>query len=354
MRRISTLVPALLLLLVVACSGAEEDPTGEPTSASPESSQSPSGSDSAEPSDTPEPPDPVSIPGVAAQEHVGDQLRLGAVREQTADFTSYDVTWRLRSSGPGARKRPLRLSGVLNVPSGAGPFPAVVLAHGYIDPAVYESGQGMTRERGFLAERGMVALHVDYRGHAGSDADPSGGTDARLGYALDVLGAVDALRRADLPKVSVDADRIAVFGRSMGGGVVQKVATIDPDAVSAVVAWASVSSLEGENFNHFIRGDGDDRAAAIVRERGLPEDARLFWRGVSARPYFDRITAPVLSVHGRFDGTCPPRWAHATQRAMRDAGVDAELEWFDDGHAFGPAFDDAMERTVEFLRNSWG
>src|SRR5690606_33328537 len=138
MRRISTLVPALLLLLVAACSGAEEDPTGEPTAASPESSQSPSGSDSAEPSDqpepsaTPEPPDPVSIPGVAAQEHVGDQLRLGAVREQTADFTSYDVTWRLRSSGPGARKRPLRLSGVLNVPSGAGPFPAVVLAHGYI------------------------------------------------------------------------------------------------------------------------------------------------------------------------------------------------------------------------------
>ena len=38
-------------------------------------------------------------------------------------------------------------------------------------------------------------------------------------------------------------------------------------------------------------------------------------------------------VHGRFDDTCPPPWARATQRAMTKAGVDATLEWYDDGHA---------------------
>lgn len=36
------------------------------------------------------------------------------------------------------------------------------------------------------------------------------------------------------------------------------------------------------------------------------------------------------------------------------AGVDAELEWYEDGHAFGPAFVAAMERTVRFLRGAWG
>lgn len=367
-RRLAIISASLLALALGAggCSddgpGATTDPPSPSESGSsstgagtPGESAGPGGSPESDESDEAGPaPDPVSILGAAAQTHVGDRLRLGAVREQTAGFTSYDVTWRLRSSGPGAREEPLRLSGVLNVPTGRGPFPAVVLAHGYIDPAVYESGQGMTRERGFLADRGIVALHVDYRGHAGSNADPSGGTDARIGYALDVLAAVDALRSAALSQVSVDGDRVAVFGRSMGGGVAQKVAAIDPDAVSAVVAWASVSSLEGENFDHFIRDDGDARAAAIVRQRGLPEDAPDFWRGVSSRPHFDRITVPVLSVHGRFDDTCPPRWARATQRAMQRAGVDAELEWYDDGHAFGPAFVAAMERTVRFLRGAWG
>lgn len=348
------------LLAVAACSADDPSPDagspspGQSSSTTPgtpsDESAAPDATSDADPDA--EKADPVSIPGVAAQTHTGTPLRLGRVRERTPGFTSYDVTWRASSSGPGASDKPLRLSGVLNVPAGPGPFPAVVLAHGYIDPAVYKSGQGMTRERGFLADRGYVALHVDYRGHAGSDPDPSGGADVRLGYAVDVISAVDALRgiaQRDGTDVPVDPERIALFGRSMGGGVVQKVAAISPGLVDAVVAWASVSSLEAENFDQFIRDDNDERLDTLVRAHGLPEDSPDFWEGVSSRPYFDRITEPFLAVHGRADDTCPPRWARATQRAMRKAGVDSELAWYDDGHAFGPAFVAAMERTFSFL-----
>ena len=93
------------------------------------------------------------------------------MRERTAAYTSYDVTYRSRSTTDRGEES-YRISGVLNVPTGRGPFPAVVLAHGYIDPAFYVRGQGMTRERGYLASRGYVALHVDYRNHAESDDDP--------------------------------------------------------------------------------------------------------------------------------------------------------------------------------------
>jgi predicted esterase len=54
-------------------------------------------------------------------------------------------------------------------------------------------------------------------------------------------------------------------------------------------------------------------------------------------------------VHGRFDDTCPPPWARATQGALARAGVDSRLVWYDDGHAFGPAFNAAMARTVRFF-----
>ena len=58
-------------------------------------------------------------------------LCLGAVRERTATYTSYDVTFRSTTAGAGTA--PLRISGVLNVPTGRGPqggqgWPAVVLA----------------------------------------------------------------------------------------------------------------------------------------------------------------------------------------------------------------------------------
>lgn len=327
------------VLALAACSAGPDGEDAAPTT--------PSSSAAAEPTPEPtEPPDPVSMAALSAAEHTGDRLRLGAVRERTAAYTSYDVTYRSTTTDDRGTRR-FTISGVLNVPTGRGPFPAVVLAHGYIDPAYYVRGQGMTRERGVLAGRGYVALHVDYRGHAESTDDPRSDRDLRLGYSADVIAAVKALRASrDVP---VDDDRVALMGRSMGGGVVMKALVAEPGLVQAASLWASVSSLEGDNFDQFIRPDGDARRDAVVQAHGLPERRPAFWRAASARPYLDAITEPVLLVHGRFDDTCPPRWARATQRAMQRAGVRSTLAWYDDGHAFGPAFAAGMDRTVRYF-----
>ena len=59
----------------------------------------------------------------------------------------------------------------------------------------------MTRERGYLATRGFVALHVDYRNHAESDDDPRVDSAVRLGYVTDVIAAAEALRASpDVPR----------------------------------------------------------------------------------------------------------------------------------------------------------
>jgi dipeptidyl aminopeptidase/acylaminoacyl peptidase len=230
----------------------------------------------------------------------------------------------------------------------------VVLAHGYIDPAIYVRGQGMTRERGYLAARGYVALHVDYRNHAESDDDPQFQTRMRLGYTADVINAVKALRSS--PDVPVDDQRVALFGRSMGGGVILKALVAEPGLVQAAAPWASVSSLEAQNYDQFIRPDPEDDSLRdeLARRWGTPERNPEFWRENSSRPYFARVTEPVLMVHGRRDDTCPPRWATATHEALVKAGVDSRLQWYDDGHAFGPAFIAAMDRTVRFFDRQLG
>lgn len=327
--RLSVVVALVASLLAGCDQGSSEPSQVGPTVTS---SAGPS------PSENPEPDiDPASVLGLAAADHQGDRLRLGAVRERTASYTSYDVTFRSRSVG-GTDPKAYRISGVLNVPRGRGPFPAAVLAHGYIDPAVYVRGQGMTRERGYLAERGYIALHVDYRNHAESDVDRTPEAGLRLGYSADVVSAVKALRGLRSPLVRVDDDRIFFFGRSMGGSVVLKALVAEPGLVRGAALWASVSSLESENAARFLRSNPDYVAPSAT-----------VMLANSSRPYFDRITEPVLLVHGRHDDTCPPRWARATHRALVAAGVDAQLAWYDDGHAFGPQFDAAMRRTVRFF-----
>lgn len=333
----------LALLVLTGCSSDTEAPAAGPSSDPTSSTAEPPEGPSAERAE----PEPISIAALAEADLPGGGLRMGTVRERTASYTSYDVTFRSTLAGRGTR--PLTISGVLNVPRGQGPFPAVVLAHGFIEPSSYVRGQGMTRERGFLADRGYVALHVDYRNHAESTDDPRVQSAVRLGYSTDVIAATKALRASD--DIDVDPERIALFGRSMGTGVILKALEIEPGLAAAGVAWASVSSLEAQNYRHF---NADDPAFAAEREamrrrHGLPDENPAFWRGISSRPAFGAITEPVLLAHGRNDETCPPRWARATQRALTEAGVDSTLGWYDDQHAFGPAFVPAMNRTVDFL-----
>ena len=357
---LTAVLPALVL--VGAGCSATGGSTADPAPRSEAPPGSPSPSTPAQPdlgpeeSGTREPAPAVSVPGLAEQRHLGDRLRLGAVRERTAAYTSYDITYRSRSTtGPRqGGQESYTISGVLNVPTGRGPFPAVVLAHGYIDPAFYVRGQGMTRERGYLASREYIALHVDYRNHAESDDDPNYQNRMRLGYSADVINAVKALRASR--EVPVDDDRVGLFGRSMGGGVILKALVAEPGLVQAAAPWASVSSREAENYRQFMADDPDDAdiRSELISRHGTPAENPVFWRQNSSRPYFDQITEPVLLVHGNFDDTCPPGWARATHRALVAAGVNARLEWYDDGHAFGPSVNAAMDRTIRFFDSRLG
>ena len=228
------------LPLLAACTATPETPTGRPPSPSPAPRPvEPPSTPAEEPTDRadggarprsrPSSRDPISVAALAAADLTGGDLRLGAVRERTAAYTSYDVTFRSTTAGAGTA--PLRISGVLNVPTGRGPFPAVVLAHGYIDPAYYVRGQGMTRERGFLAQRGLRRAARRLPQPRRVDRRPAHREAVRLGYAADVVAAAHALRDSD--DVRVDPDRIALFGRSMGGGVMLKALAAEPGLFAA-------------------------------------------------------------------------------------------------------------------------
>jgi dipeptidyl aminopeptidase/acylaminoacyl peptidase len=271
----------------------------------------------------------------------GGDLRRGDVLDENSAYTRYFVTYR---SGE------LTISGILNVPRGDGPFPALVLNHGYIDPDVYTNGRGLKREQDYLARHGYVVLHTDYRNHAQSDDDPNAELNLRLGYTEDVVNAVLALRTSGL--AAVDPDRIGLLGRSMGGGVTYNVLVAQPGLVDAAVVYAPVSSDAVDNFDRWIRGDPDDDTLAdeIVAAYGSPEDNAAFWRNVSPLTFFDRVSEPILVHHGTADQSCPIEWSQSTVTRLRSLGKDAELLTYPgEPHAFEAAWETSMERTVAFF-----
>ncbi|MEZ5117069.1 MAG: prolyl oligopeptidase family serine peptidase [Candidatus Nanopelagicales bacterium] len=313
-----------------------------PTSATPTSAAPTSAAPEADPAPAlPPVTDPVSLPALMREDVRGSNLKLGRVLARTDAYTRYAVTYRADD---------LRISGVMNVPDGEGPFPVVVLLHGYIDPDVYVTGQGYRREQDSLARNGYVAFHVDYRNHAGSDDDPRNDVDLRLGYARDAIAAVKAVKASALP--FLDGERVGMIGRSMGGGVAFNTLVAAPGLVDAAVTYASVSTDAVDNYERWIRFDDgrSELAARIEAEHGSPEDAPEFWRGISARNYFDRIETPVMVHHGVVDDTCPIRWSRATVKALRAADVDLTYHEYDgEGHYFYGGWARSFQRTLAFL-----
>jgi dipeptidyl aminopeptidase/acylaminoacyl peptidase len=334
-------------LLLVGCTADPERPGADPSP----TPASPSGEPPAEPSTAPtsesttEPEErlppvghPVSLPALMRERPDGGRPRITATELETDAYTRHQVVYR---SGD------LTVSGVLLRPRGDGPFPGIVLNHGYIDPSYYVTGQGLAREQDALARAGFVVLHTDYRGHAASDDVPDLDRETRLGYARDAINAVAAIKK--LPYV--DDDRLAMLGRSMGGGVTMNALVAQPGLVDAAVIYASVSSSFLENVEHFTRPNRPEAEQALYERFGTPGREPRFYRDLSARTYFDRITEPVLAHHGEVDATCPPRWAATTQRLMRRAGVDSRLLWYPgEDHAFYARWQLSMDRTIAFLR----
>lgn len=320
-------------------STASSDPSTRPPTPPEPPSASPSAT-SPTPAATPQPakaPNPVSLPALMNKTYDGRGLKLGRVLDRNSAYTRYFATYR---SGD------LTISGIVNVPAGRGPFPALVLNHGHIDPAIYTNGRGLKREQDYLARRGYVVLHTDYRNHAQSDDDPNSELHLRLGYTEDAINAVLALRESSLPYLG--HDRIGMLGRSMGGGVTYNSLVAQPGLVKAAVVFAPVSSNAAQNFNRWSRRDSE--ASRIIAAYGAPERNPAFWRGLSAVNYFDRVTEPIIIHHGTSDDTCPPQWSRDTLAALKRAGKDATLHWYEgEEHAFVPQWPLSMRRTVAFF-----
>jgi len=279
-----------------------------------------------------------SIPMAMTREYDGRNLKVRKKLGENSAYTRYRATY---MSGD------LKICGQLIEPKGKGPFPMVVLAHGYIDPKVYVNGQGFRREQDWLPRNGYGVLHVDYRNHACSDKDPRSDVNMRLGYAEDVINAALALRDSDIPWI--DGERVALLGRSMGGGVAYQALTIAPGVFDAAITYASVSSNAEDNFDRWQRKNYDigDR---ILKKYGEPKENPEVWKRMSSRNYFFRITEPVLAFHGTADDTCEISWARATKRALDKAGVENRLvEYKGAGHYFYGPWSNSIKQVGKFL-----
>ncbi len=279
-----------------------------------------------------------NLPELFYKEFNGHNLQLGEVLADNDIYTRYYITY---------QSDDLKISGIMNVPIGTGPFPVLILNHGYIDPEIYTNGRGLKREQDYLARQGYVVIHPDYRNHAQSDKVENVEENFRLGYTEDVINLILAVKNSGFN--FLDKDKIGMLGHSMGGGITENVLVIKPSLVKAAVLFAPVSADVRDNFNKWTRSRVEV-AAKILNDHGSFDDNPDFWDNLSPINFIDRIITPIAIHHGTIDESVPVAWSEKFHQALKENNKESFLYFYEnEPHEFIDAWPEVMSKTADFF-----
>lgn len=253
------------------------------------------------------------------------------------------------------------LGGMLFVPSGEGPFTAVVIIHGS-GTSMRDNAWYLTLAH-YLQQKGVAVLLPDKRGSEKSEGDwrIAGFED----LATDTLAAIEYLKDQDTVAIS----RIGVIGMSQGGWIAPIVANRSPDVAFLVsFVGAAVTPQEQlvyeENLNLRQMGflPGISNLVAFMSTSYIKNIGQKdFWDAIEdfdPLPYWKRVTVETLALYGRDDTNVPSSASAENLRALNNPHIRIRM-YEGSGHALADPVDlgdsiirkDALEDIAEFIRS---
>jgi dipeptidyl aminopeptidase/acylaminoacyl peptidase len=207
------------------------------------------------------------------------------------------------------------------------PAPVVLMLHGGPESA---HSPEYAPEIQLLLARGIAVLAPDIRGSSGYGRAFQRATnrDWGAGDVRDVLDCVAFLRTTGW----ADADRLGVLGGSYGGYLTLACLTQHPELWRAGIELFGPADLVADFAE--VPPYWRHRVAGWIGDADDPVDrARL--TAVSPIHHLERLTAPLLVVHGVHDVRVSPEQSSRLVARMRELGKEVELILLTDtGHGF--------------------
>ncbi|MFT3996232.1 MAG: S9 family peptidase [Asticcacaulis sp.] len=223
----------------------------------------------------------------------------------------------------------LDIDAYLTLPPGRAPtgLPLVVLPHG--GPESNDS-IGFDYEAQALASRGYAVLQANFRGSTNRDR-----AFVEKGYGqwgrkmqTDLSDGVRYLAQ----KGMVDPRRVCIFGSSYGGYASLAGAAFDPGIYRCAVSVSGVSDLP-LMMRETLTENGQFRFGSVLHLQKMLGDETQ-WEAYSPARHADRITIPVLLVHGKDDTVVSIEHSKRMDIALKKAGkpvdfvtLDGEDHW---------------------------
>lgn len=220
-----------------------------------------------------------------------------------------------------------------------GPAPMIVMPHG--GPHGVRTPWGYDSEAQMLAAQGYAVLQVNFRGSSGVSGEFQEAGYLKWGDRIqdDIIEAT----RWAIEKGYADPKRICIFGASFGGYSAMQSSIRAPGLFKCAVGYAGVYDLE------LMFDEGDIQKtrrgrAYLEKVIGTDEDKL---RAGSPTHNADKLTVPILLVHGGADKRAPISHAEALCDAAKAAKKSCESMFVSlEGHGFG----DTGNRVLAYER----
>lgn len=262
------------------------------------------------------------------------------------------------------------MDGDVRFPEGEGPFPVVVMCHGFKGFKDWGPWPEWGRE---LARSGFASVLFNFSYNGVAPEAPTEFTEMErfaqntFTRELDDLEAViDAVSAGRLPEAPVAPEHLGLMGHSRGGGTAILQTAFD-ERVKALATWSAVSNLverfSPEQIDDWKRQGYTEvintRTGQRMRlNRVLYDDAMAHRDRLDVLDAAQRVERPWLIVHAENDMSVP----FAEAQALAEAAPEADLFKAKGGHTFGgehPFEGDAPEtlravwdRTLAFFEEA--
>jgi dienelactone hydrolase len=305
---------------------------------------------------------PFRFDNLAKQTFTPQPLLVLDQLESTPQYNAFLIAWDVPNLDNQESKR---VTGQLNIPTGNGPFPIIVMLRGYVEKEEYTTGVGTKNAAAALAKNGYITISPDFLGYGGSGPESDDVLTARFSKPVTVLQLLVNLQNPKLRKETVDlsstenldlvtarvfaSDRIGIWAHSNGGQIALSLLEITGKSYPTTL-WAPVSKPFPYSvlyFNDDLEDGGKYfRQALAYFENDLENNVEDF----SILTHPENITAHIQLHQGGADEAVPLRWSQQLVKTLEEVKVKVTFfEYPQANHNLQPNWDQVVQRDIQFF-----
>lgn len=236
---------------------------------------------------------------------------------QNDKFSSYLFSF---SFSPDLSGREKKVSGMIDVPFGKGPFPIIIMLRGYVDKEIYKTGVGTRKAAAVFAKKSFITIAPDFLGYGKSDPEANNIFEARFQTYTTVLSLIESLYQIE----GWDKKNLFFWAHSNGGQIALSVLEITSRNYPTTL-WAPVSKSFPYSILYYTE-ELEDRGKYLRRELARFEELYDVER-FSIDNYFDRINTDLQIHQGTADKSVPATWSEELVSKLRN--LNLKVDYFE-------------------------